>query len=86
MKKQIAFLLYSAALLLTANHAAYAQSADPRNINNGYSIYDNGYIDQPYAVVLNNGNWLCVFTTGAGTESKPGQHIVSSVSSDQGKT
>ncbi|HEY4155067.1 MAG TPA: exo-alpha-sialidase [Puia sp.] len=84
MKKQLAFLLYTAFLSVT--YAANAQSADPRNIVNGYSIYDNGYIDQPYAVVLNNGNWLCVFTTGAGTESKPGQHIVSSVSSDQGKT
>ncbi|TZF86373.1 hypothetical protein FW774_04830 (plasmid) [Pedobacter sp. BS3] len=63
-----------------------AQSADPRNIQNGYSIYDNGYIDQPYVVVLKDGRWLCVFTTGAESESRPGQHIVSAISVDHGKT
>jgi len=64
----------------------FGQTSDSRNILNGYSVYENGYIDQPYVVILNNGNWLCVFTTGSGKESTPGQHIVSTVSADQGKS
>jgi len=79
----VAFLLV---ITLNSFHAAQSQSADPRDLQNGYSIYDNGYIDQPYVVVLKDGRWLCVFTTGAGIESTPGQHIVSTISSDQGKT
>lgn len=75
-------------LVVTLNlfDTALAQHKDPRDLQNGYSIYDNGYIDQPYVVVLKDGRWLCVFTTGAGTESTPGQHIVSTVSADHGKT
>ena len=53
---------------------------------NGKPIYMSGYIDQPYVVVLDNGDWLCVFTTGAGAEGTGGQHIVSSVSNDKGNT
>ncbi|CAL1521501.1 hypothetical protein MMC2321_05295 [Chitinophaga sp. MM2321] len=63
-----------------------AQSADWRNVKNGHSISTNGYCDQPYAVVLKNGKWLCVFTTGATAEGTGGQHIVSTVTEDQGKT
>jgi len=58
---------------------------DWRSRENGFPIYKNGYIDQPYVVVLNNRNWLCVFTTGAGSEGTGGQHIVCSISKDQGK-
>lgn len=76
----IALLFY-----ITGGHI-YAQTNDQRNILNGYSIYDNGYIDQPYVVILKDGRWLCVFTTGSGTESTPGQHIVATTSADQGKT
>jgi hypothetical protein len=64
----------------------YAQSQDWRNAKNGFPIYTNGYCDQPYVVVLANGKWLCVFTTNAGEEGSGGQHIVSSISEDQGKT
>ena len=61
-------------------------SFDFRERLNGKSIYRNGYIDQPYVVVLNTKEWLCVFTTGAGAEGSGGQHIVSSVSHDKGNT
>ena len=43
-------------------------SADFRDRLNGNSIYNSGYIDQPYVVVLDSREWLCVFTTGAGEE------------------
>ena len=65
---------------------ASAQFYDWRDAKNGISIYENGYIDQPYVVVLEDERWLCVFTTGAGREGSGGQHIVSSISKDQGKT
>lgn len=63
-----------------------AQRIDPRNVETGDLIYKNTYIDQPYMLKLNDGSWLCVFTTGAESESRPGQHIVSMKSTDHGKT
>jgi len=67
---------------------AYPQSKpfDFRDRLNGKPIYESGYIDQPYVVVLDSREWLCVFTTGAGEEGTGGQHVVSSVSKDQGKS
>jgi hypothetical protein len=59
---------------------------DPRNIANGYRILADGYSDQPYAVITRDGNWLCVVTTGTGKEGDPGQHIVSTISADKGRT
>lgn len=60
--------------------------ADPRNIRTGLRIPDQGYCDQPYVVITKNGHWLCVLTTGAGKEGQRGQHVVSTISKDQGKT
>lgn len=71
-------------LFMLVVNQVYAQSPDPRNILTGYSIYENSYIDQPYMVTLKDGSWLCVFTTGAISESMPGQHIVASRSYDKG--
>ncbi len=65
------------------NHAG---EFDWRNAKHGDLIYAYGYSDQPYVVVLENGKWLAVFTTNAGEEGTAGQHIVSSISEDQGKT
>lgn len=61
-------------------------SDDWRYAPNGNSIYDNGYVDQPYMLVLPDGRWFCAFTTAEGEEGSKGQHIVSMVSSDNGKT
>lgn len=73
---------------LFAAVASFAQSRpyDFRDRRNGNPIHTSGYIDQPYVVVLDTGEWLCVFTTGAGAEGSGGQHIVSSVSHDKGKS
>lgn len=59
---------------------------DWRDVEQGDLIYKNTYIDQPYVLKLNDNNWLCVFTTGAESESRPGQHIVAMKSTDMGKS
>ncbi|MBL7043826.1 MAG: exo-alpha-sialidase [Pirellulaceae bacterium] len=59
---------------------------DPRNICTGLRIPDEGYCDMPYVVVTKDGNWLCTLTTGSGHEGAGGQHVVSTISSDKGRT
>ncbi len=59
---------------------------DPRHIANGRNIPSEGYADQPYIVQTDDGAWLCVITTGRGTEGATGQHVVSMRSTDQGRT
>ena len=59
---------------------------DPRNIRAGFSIPDENYCDQPYVVVTKNGGWLCTLTTGPGREGQSGQHVVSTISHDKGRT
>jgi len=61
-------------------------AADPRAFGSGNEIPDESYCDQPYIVITKDGNWLCTMTTGAGTESTPGQHVVATISADRGKT
>ena len=82
----ILVLISSTCLLLFLVVAVNAQPADWRNVKYGSPIYTNGYCDQPYVVVLDNGNWLCVFTTNTGHEGSGGQHIVSCTSADKGKS
>ena len=62
------------------------QMRDPRNVLHGHCTPDEGYCDQPYVVITRDGNWLCTLTTGPGREGQPGQHIVATISSDQGRT
>ncbi len=59
---------------------------DMRLITTGSVIPDEGYSDQPYIVKTSDGAWLCVITTGPGTEGAGGQHAVTRRSTDQGKT
>lgn len=73
------------ALFLIASAAA-AQIPDPRHIANGWTIPDESYADQPYIVKTDEGAWLCVLTTGKGVEGAGGQHVVSTRSTDRGKT
>lgn len=61
-------------------------AADSRFIGNGTEIPAEGYCDQPYVVITDAGHWLCVMTTGPGHEGDERQHVVSSISTDQGKT
>jgi len=66
--------------------AAYRVEPDPRHIEAGRRIPDEGYCDQPYVAITKDGNWLCVLTTGKGHEGQRGQHVVATISKDQGKT
>jgi hypothetical protein len=61
-------------------------TTDWRQVETGLEIPKQNYCDQPYVVVTGDGNWLCALTTGPGLESKPGQHVVATVSADQGHT
>jgi hypothetical protein len=73
-------------LVLAALAPLRGAAADPRNFDTGRLIPDEGYCDQPYLVVTKDGNWLCTLTTGAGREGAGGQHVVSTISADQGRT
>jgi len=70
----------------TGSGAETAVSGDPRNIKNGFTIIENGYCDQPYVEITKDGNWVCVVTTGKGSEGEKGQHVVAVISSDKGRT
>jgi hypothetical protein len=59
---------------------------DYRRTQSGSEIPSEGYCDQPYVVVNNDGTWLCVMTTGTGHEGDPGQHPVTFRSHDCGET
>jgi hypothetical protein len=59
---------------------------DWRNFDNGRVIPDEGYCDQPFVTVTQEGHWICTLTTGRGREGDPGQHIVATTSTDQGRT
>lgn len=74
-------------LFLLIGLTGTVQSQDWRNIDNAISIIpDEGYCDQPYSVINKKGEWVIVMTTGSGYEGQPGQHIVSAISKDKGKT
>jgi hypothetical protein len=66
--------------------AILAAVPDLRNIRNGLVILDERYCDQPYVVITSDGNWLCTLTTGTGLEGQGGQHVVSTISADHGKS
>ena len=86
MRQSLFFgFLFSAAAVYAADIQT-VRAADPRNIANGMRIPCEGYVDQPYVVVTSNGSWVCTLTTGKGLEGQQGQHVVSTVSKDQGKT
>ena len=59
---------------------------DPRDIRAGYKIPDEGYCDQPYVVITQDGNWLCLLTTARGGEGAASSHVVATISKDHGRT
>lgn len=79
-------MIVLASLAHAAGVAKKDKPADPRNLTAGYPIPKEGYCDQPYVVITKDGNWLCTMTTGPGGESQKGQHVVATISADQGKT
>lgn len=79
-------ILLTSSFVGTAALAASGVDADPRNIRTGLPIPDEGYCDQPYVVITRDGNWLCTLTTGKGEEGDLGQHVVSTITTDRGRT
>jgi hypothetical protein len=73
-------------VLLSGSAEGQSGEEDWRNIRTGCEIPSEGYCDQPYVVVTEEGNWLCTMTTGAGLEGEGGQHVVSTLSKDRGRT
>ncbi|HPO16743.1 MAG TPA: exo-alpha-sialidase [Candidatus Hydrogenedentes bacterium] len=79
--------------MMAVLHAGFCAAAsgddsvlDMREIQNGLVIPDEGYCDQPYVVITPDGKWVCTMTTGPGKEGQRGQHVVATISEDQGKT
>lgn len=80
-------LLFSASIVRAEEQPSGAAAVrDWRDLESGSNIPSEGYCDQPYVVVLPDGRWLCVMTTGKGKEGDRGQHIVSTASADHGRT
>ena len=80
MKNLLILLWFVLSVAVTAQDVK-----DWRYIKNATGqIPDEHYCDQPYVVKAKNNTWVCVLTTGPGTESQKGQHIVASISSDKG--
>lgn len=73
-------------LLAFSVPASRSPGSDPRDIRAGHVIPDEGYCDQPYVVLTRHGHWLCTLTTGPGREGDKGQHVVATLSTDQGRT
>lgn len=59
---------------------------DKRLVNQGWEIPTERYSDQPYVLKADDGAWLCVMTTGGGHEGQTGQHVVTTRSTDKGRT
>lgn len=76
------FLLF----LILPHLLSAAEVPDPRHLSRGHVIPDESYADQPYLVQTGDGAWLCVLTTGSGVEGATGQHIISTRSTDRGRT
>lgn len=59
---------------------------DVRHLSNGWEIPGERYCDQPYLVKTADGAWLCAMTTAQGAEGSATQNILTTRSTDQGKT
>jgi hypothetical protein len=84
--RNIALALIAAAGINAAAEGRSSRPMDPRHIETGFKIPDEGYCDQPYVIVNDDASWTCVLTTGKGHEGSRGQHIVSTISGNRGKT
>ncbi len=73
-------------LMILLGTGLVVEAQDWRNIKNGSILPSKNYADQPFVIVLNDGTWLVLLTTGPGKEGAAGQHIVSSISKDQGQS
>lgn len=73
-------------LVILSLTARATLAEDMRDIATGDTIPDEGYCDQPYVVITQDGNWLCLLTTAGGHEGAANSHVVSTISADHGKT
>ncbi len=60
--------------------------SDPRRFANGGFVFNNGYIDQPYVTVCDDGSWLCAMTTSNFSEHAGDFYLLTTKSYDEGKT
>ncbi|MBR6371807.1 MAG: exo-alpha-sialidase, partial [Victivallales bacterium] len=60
--------------------------SDWRNIREGNLIVGEGYADQPYVVLTDDGDWLCCVTLSGQIEGSSDQHVATFRSTDQGRT
>ena len=73
-------------LLLVTNIFSQGINNDSRYLPNGTMLHADTYVDQPYVTLLDDGSWLCVYTTNAAHEGAKGQHVACRVSRDKGTT
>ena len=68
-------------------NATVVAAQDWRNVCNGMLISDDGgYQDQPQVLVNADGSWSCVLTLNSAHEGQDSQRVVSTVSTDTGKS
>lgn len=79
-------LLAALGLFFLPGIISLSAADDFRDFNKADKIPSKNYCDQPYIAKLENGEWICMMTTGPGKESEPGQHVVATISADQGRT
>jgi len=60
-------------------------AADPRNFASGREIPSVFYVDQSYTVIMPDGTWVCILTTGKDREGERGQFVAATRSTDAGK-
>jgi len=95
LKRVVMFILTFCLLYMAVETDSPLFAQSNHNIGQDWRLIDNGsiiptpgaeYADQPYIVQTDDGAWLCTVTIGHGKEGQSGQHIVTSRSTDYGKT
>lgn len=71
---------------MVTNLFSQGRDNDWRYLPNGNLLHADTYVDQPYVSILDDGTWLCVYTTNSAHEGAKGQHAACRISKDQGKT
>lgn len=80
-------VLEAARLKLAELISADVHAHDPRNILSGTPIVTSAsYQDQPQVVVSADGVWSCVLTANSEREGQPSQSVVSTISTDGGRS
>lgn len=72
--------------ILKEGSGAPVDVKDCRDLRQGYDLNLRGYLDQPYIVETNDGNWLLCLTKGHLHEGTKGQTVMTMRSMDHGKT